>query len=159
MSENKSLRQRIDEDLRGAMKAGDKTRLGVLRLIKTKMLEAEVALRAGKGRDYQLEDAEANRVLAICAKQRRDAIESFEKGGRDDLVAAERAELAILREYLPEQLTTEQITRIVQEAIASTGAASPRDIGAVMKVAMPRMKGAADGRTVNRIASSLLAGK
>ncbi len=155
---NEPIRQRIEIDLKAALKAGDKARLGVLRLVKAKMLEAEVALRASKGRDYALDDEEALRVLGACAKQRRDSIESFRGGGRDDLASQEEAELAVIREYMPAQMSAEEITRIAREAIASVGATSPRDLGAVMKVVMPQVRGAADGKEVNRIIAALLSG-
>lgn len=154
-----SIRQRIADDLKAAMKSGDKPRLGVLRMVKSRMLEAEVALRSSKGRDYELADAEATSVLAGYAKQRRDSIESFEKAGRDDLASAERLELAIIQEYLPDQMSEDEIRRIVREAIASTGATSAKEIGNVMKIVMPRVKGKADGRTVSVIAGELLGGK
>lgn len=154
-----SLKQRVEDDIRTAMKAGDKVRLSALRMVKAKMMEAEVALRAKKGRDYQLEDAEAVQCFSTSAKQRKDSIDSFRQGGREDLVAAEEAELAIIQEYLPKQLGTEEITRIAREAIASAGATSPRDMGAVMKIVMPQVKGAADGKEVSRIIGELLGGK
>lgn len=154
-----SIKQRITDDLKAAMKAGDKARLGVLRMVKSRMLEAEVDLRTAKGRDYQLNDEEATGVLATYAKQRRDSIESYERAGRDDLASTERLELAIIQEYLPERLSEDELRRIVQEAIASTGAMSARDMGSVMKIVMPRVKGAADGKLVSSIAAKLLEGK
>lgn len=159
MPESRSLKQRIEDDIKTAMKAGDKLRLSALRMVKAKMMEAEVALRAKKGRDYQLEDSEALQCFSTSAKQRRDSIDSFRQGGREDLVKAEEAELAIIQEYLPKQLGAEEITRIAREAIVSTGATSPRDMGAVMKIVMPQVKGAADGKEVSRIISELLGGK
>ena len=159
MPESRSLKQRIEDDIKTAMKAGDKLRLSALRMVKAKMMEAEVALRGKKGRDYQLEDAEAAQCLSTSAKQRKDSIDSFRQGGREDLVKAEEAELAIIQEYLPKQLGSEEITRIAREAIAATGATSPRDMGAVMKAVMPQVKGAADGKEVSRIISELLGGK
>lgn len=154
-----SIKQRITDDLKAAMKSGDKARLGVLRMVKSRMMESEVDLRAKKGRDYELNDEEATGVLASYAKQRRDSIEAYEKAGREDLAAAERLELGIIQEYLPEQMPEEEVRRIVQEAIASTGAMSAKDMGSVMKIVMPRLKGAADGKLVSKIASELLAGK
>ena len=159
MSESNPMKQRLDDDLKAAMKARDQRRVDVLRMVKAKMIEAEVSLRAKRGRDYQLDEAESNQVLTTCAKQRRESIESFKQGGREDLVAAEEAELAILAEYLPKQLATEEVTQIVKEAIASTGAMSMKDMGAVMKIVMPKVQGAADGKEVNRIVGGLLGGK
>jgi len=155
----KTLKQRIEDDIKTAMKAGDKLRLSALRMVKAKMMEAEVALRGKKGRDYQLEDSEAIQCLSTSAKQRRDSIESFRQGKREDLAAAEEAELAIIQEYLPKRMGADEIARIAREAIAATGATSPRDMGAVMKIVMPQVKGAADGKEVNRIISELLGGK
>jgi len=153
------IKQRIVEDLTAAMKSGAKERLGVLRMVKAEMLKAEVNLRGEKGRDYQLEDPEALKVLTSYAKQRRDSIESYQQGGRADLAAQEEAELAIVLEYLPKQMEADEIRRIVTEAIAECGATSAKDTGAVMKLVMPKVKGAADGKLVNQIVSQLLAGK
>jgi len=154
----KPMKQRIDDDMKTAMKAGDARRLGVLRMVKARMQEAQVAMRAKKGRDHELDDAEVDGVLAACAKQRRDSIDSYRQAGRQDLVQAEEAELAILAEYLPEQLSEAEIAQIVREAIASTGAVSAKDMGAVMKIVMPQVKGKADGKLVNKIAAGLLSG-
>ncbi len=152
-----TIKQRLDQDLKTAMKAGDKTRLGVIRMLRSLVQGAEVALRAKKGRDYALEDEQAVEVLASYAKQRRESIESYRAGGREELARAEEAELEIIREYLPEQLGEDEIRRIVREAIAATGAAFPRDLGAVMKVVMPQVKGRADGQLVNRLVRESLA--
>lgn len=151
-----TLKQRIVDDMKAAMKGGRKDRLEVLRMVKARMMEAEVGLRAEKGRDYELSDPEAIQVLSSYAKQRRDSIDSFRQSGREDLATKEEAELAVIQEYLPRQLSANEITRIAREAIAEAGATSPKDIGAVMKVLMPRVKGAADGKVVNQIVSSLL---
>ena len=153
------IKQRIVEDLTAAMKSGAKERLGVLRMVKAKMLEAEVNLRGARGRDYQLEDPEATQVLASYAKQRRDSIDSFRKAGREDLASQEESELAIVQEYLPRQMPADEMRRIVREAIAASGATSPKEMGAVMKLVMPKVKGAADGKIVNQIVAELLGGK
>ena len=153
------IRQRIVEDLTAAMKSGAKERLGVLRMVKAKMQEAEVNLRGVKGRDYQLEDPEATQVLVSYAKQRRDSIESFRKAGREDLASQEESELAIVQEYLPRQMSPDEVRQVVREAIAAAGATSPREMGAVMKLVMPKVKGAADGKMVNQIVAELLGGK
>jgi uncharacterized protein YqeY len=153
-----SLRQRITDDLRTALKSGAKDRLEVLRMLKARIQEAEVSLRASKGLTYELTDAEASAVLQTYAKQRREAIDSFRQGRRADLAAREEAELAIVQEYLPAQMAADELRRIVREAIAEAGATSARDVGKVMKVVMPKVKGAADGKEVNRIAVELLGG-
>lgn len=151
-----SLRDRLVTDLTAAMKGRDAQRTGVLRMLKAKMLEAEVDQRAKKGTDYQIEDPEALAVIAAYAKQRRDAIEAYRKGGREDLAAKEEAELAIVQEYLPKQLSADEIRTIVREAIAATGASSVNEMGVVMKAVMPKTKGAADGKLVNDIVKELL---
>jgi len=153
-----SLRQRIADDLRAAMKSAARDRTEVLRMMKARMQEAEVSLRASKGLAYELEDPEAVAVLQTYAKQRREAIESFRQGGRADLVAREEAELAIVQEYLPAQLGGDALRDLVRAAIAEAGATSARDVGRVMKLVMPKVKGVADGKEVNRIATELLGG-
>jgi uncharacterized protein YqeY len=148
--------QQIVDQIKTAMKAGDKVRLGVLRMVKSKLQEAEVAGRAKKGRDHELSDEDAVQVIAAYAKQRRDSIDSYRTGGREDLAGKEEAELAILQEYLPKQLSEEDVRGIVQEAIAETNASSKKDMGAVMSVVMPKVKGVADGKMVNEIVRELL---
>lgn len=151
-----SVTQRIAADLRSAMKSGDKTRLGVLRMLKARMLEAEVHLRGEKGRDYELADAEAEEAIASYAKQRRDSIESFRLAGRADLAAREEAELAVVLEYLPKQLSAEEVRQLVRAVVAECGASGPKDLGTVMKLLMPRVKGAADGKLVSQIVREVL---
>ncbi|MGH9868127.1 MAG: GatB/YqeY domain-containing protein [Candidatus Polarisedimenticolia bacterium] len=154
-----SLRQVIAEDLKAAMKSQSKNRLEVLRMARARMQEAEVALRAEMGRDYELSDEESIKVLAAYAKQRRDSIEAYRKAGREDLAAQEEAELAIVQEYLPKQLGEDEVRAIVKEAIDSTGATSPRQMGAVMKAVMPKVQGAADGKLISRIVNEMLSGR
>lgn len=151
-----SLKKRIVEDLTKAIKQGDKLRLGVLRMLKARMVEAEVELRAQRGRDYELNDGEVTDVLTSYAKQRRQSIDSYRQAERHDLAGREKAELAIIHEYLPEQLSEEDVARIVDEAIAETGARSEKDLGPVMRVVMPRVKGAADGSFVNELVRNRL---
>lgn len=151
-----TLKERLVADLTAAMKSRDAQRTGVLRMLKSKMLEAEVDQRAKKGTDYQIEDPDALAVVAAYAKQRRDAIEAYRQGGREDLAAKEEAELAIVQEYLPKQLSPDEIRSIVREAIAATGASSVKEMGVVMKAVMPKTKGAADGKLVNDIVRELL---
>jgi len=152
-----SIKRRINDDLKVALKSGDKRRLEVLRMLKARMLEAEVGLRSAKGRDYEVSDEEATQVMAAYAKQRRDSIESYRKGGREELALEEEAELGIVQEYLPKQLSAEKVRAVVKAAIAESGASSPKDLGAVMKLVMPKLKGAADGKLVSQIAAELLA--
>jgi uncharacterized protein YqeY len=151
-----SIKRKLEADLREALKARETLRVGCLRMLKSKILEREVALRVERGKDYELEDDETRGVIAAYAKQRRDSIESYRQAGRDDLAGKEEAELAIVNAYLPRQLSDEEIGRIVREAIGESGAASPRDMGKVMKLVMPRVKGAADGKRVNEIVRASL---
>jgi hypothetical protein len=146
-----SIRERLEVDMKEALRAKDPCRLGVIRMLRAKLLEREVELRSARGRDYRLEDSEALPVIASYAKQRRDSIEGYTKGGRTDLVASEEAELAIVQAYLPQQLSEDEIRRVVDQAVATAGATSMRDLGAVMKLVMPELQGKADGGTVNRI--------
>ena len=148
--------QQIVDQIKTAMKEGDKVRLGVLRMVKSKLQEAEVAGRAKKGRDHELSDDDAVQVIAAYAKQRRDSIDSYRTGGREDLAGKEEAELAILQEYLPKQLSEEDVRGIVQGAIAESNASSMKDMGAVMQLVMPKVKGVADGKMVNEIVRELL---
>jgi hypothetical protein len=146
-----SLFEKIDEDIIEALKAGEKDRLTLLRGLKSDLKYAKL----DKGDD--LTDQDVIGVLASQAKKRRDSIEQFEKGGRDDLVAKERAELEIITTYLPKQLSEDELREIVASAITEAGAESPDQIGAVMKIVMPKVKGAADGKLVSKLAMEILA--
>jgi uncharacterized protein len=152
-----AIRERIVADLTAAMKAKDTQRLGVVRMLKSRIMEAEVDQRARKGPDYVLEDQECLAVIATYAKQRRDSIEAFRKGGKEDLAAKEEAELAIVQQYLPAPMSEQDVRKVVAAAIAEAGATSAKDMGAVMKIVMPKLKGEADGGLVNRIVRELLA--
>ena len=138
------LTEKINTDITAAMKARDASRLSALRMAKAAIMNKGVE----KGRD--LEDAEVLQVIASLIKQRRDSIEQFSKAGRTDLVEKETAEIAVLDAYLPPAATAEEIDAAVAAAIAETGAASPKDVGKVMKAVMPKLAGKnADGRTIN----------
>jgi len=152
------LKQRILDDLTAALKAGDKLRLGVVRMLKADIQKQEVELRVKKGKDYSLSDPEVLEVLARSAKQRRDSIESYRAGGREDLAGREEEELAVVEAYLPKQLDRDELARLVDEAVAKTGAAGPRDMGQVMKALMPEVKGRADGKLVNELVKARLGG-
>ncbi len=146
-----SLFEKIDRDMIEALKAGEKDRLTVLRGLKSDLKYKQI----GKGDD--LTDEEAIGVLASQAKKRRDSIEQFAKGGRDDLVQQEKFQLEVITSYLPKQLDENELREIVARAIAEVGAESPQQIGAVMKVVMPQVKGVADGKMVNKLAMEILA--
>lgn len=146
------LKERIGSEMRDAMKARDQSRVATLRLLMAAVKNAEVELR------HELSDDEVLGVVAREAKRRRESIEAFEKGGRDDLVAKESAELEVLEAYLPEQLGEEELAGLVDEAIAETGAAGAKDMGRVMKAVMPKVKGRADGSIVSAMVRSRLGG-
>jgi uncharacterized protein YqeY len=151
-----SLKQKIEDDLKTALKAGDKLRLSCLRMVKSKLQEKQVALRGEEGLEAKLSEDDVTNVVSAYAKQRRDSIESYEQGGREDLAANERAELEILTDYLPQQMGEDDVAVIVDEAVRESGASEPKDMGAVMKLVMPKVKGRADGKLVNRIVQSRL---
>jgi uncharacterized protein YqeY len=151
-----SIRDRLDADMKKAMKSRDQGRVNCIRMLKSKLLEREVAMRAEKGADYRIEDDEAQAAISAYAKQRRDSIESFRQAGRDDLAEAERAELEVVGGYLPEQLTPEQLEALIRQAIEESGATSVKDLGAVMKLVMPKTKSLADGKAVNQLVRHLL---
>ena len=151
-----SFQEKLLGDIKAAMKARDQLRLDTLRMVKAKIQEKEVELRGKKGREHVLEDGEILQVLTTAAKQRRDSIESFRSGGREELAAKEEQELAIIQEFLPKQLSDEDLERLVKEAVEETGAASPKDMGKVMKAVMPKVKGQADGKRINAAVRKLL---
>ena len=151
-----SIKKRLDTEMKDAMKQRDKLRLGCIRMLKSRLLEREVALRGKHGKDYAITDEEALTVTSTYAKQRRDSIESYRQAGRDDLVAAEEAELSIVTDYLPRQLSADDLRAMIKEAIAESGAASIKELGKVMKIIVPRTKGAADGKLVSQLVRELL---
>ena len=146
-----TLRERIQSDITAAMRSGDALRRDTLRMAESSIYNAEKRDR----REYS--DDEVTAVLAREVKTRRESIEAFRKGGREDLASKEEAEIAILAGFLPEQLSEPEIAALVDEAIAATGAAGPRDLGKVMGWLAPRTKGRADGRLVSQVAGSALA--
>jgi uncharacterized protein YqeY len=138
------LTDKVNTQITAAMKAKDAPRLSTLRMLKAAMVNKGVE----KGRD--LEDAEVLQVISSLVKQRRDSVEQFSQAGRIDLAEKEKVEIAVLDEYLPPAATAEEIDAAVAAAVAETGAASPKDIGKVMKAVMPKLAGKnADGRTIN----------
>ena len=142
----------FNDDIKTAMKAKDELKLSVLRLVKSAINSSAMA----KSKN-ELDDAEELEVLQKQAKQRRESIESFEKGGRAELAAKEKAELGILEAYLPKQMSDEEITNICKEIIVKTGATGAADTGKVMKELMPLVKGKADGRRIQDVLKVLLA--
>jgi len=145
-----SLYDDIILDLRNAIKEQDKGRLSVSRGLKTAIKNRQVELR------QELTDDQIRGVIASEIKKRKEAIEKFSQGSRQDLVEKEEAEMRILSSYLPPQLTIEEINDVVAQAIEEISASNPKDLGRVMKTVMPKLAGRADGREVNRIARELL---
>ena len=133
-----SLKDQITQDMKSAMKAGEKDRLKVVRLMLAAIKQVEVDKR------IELDDAAVLNVLDKMVKQRRDSVEQFEKGGREDLAAIERDEIAVLKNYLPEQLSADELAALVDEVIAATGAASMKDMGKVMGQIKAKAAGRAD---------------
>ncbi len=138
-----ALRDRITEDMKSAMRAGEKDRLGTIRMILAAIKQREVDER------ITLDDSQVFAVLEKMVKQRREAIAQFETGGRADLVAKEGAELALIQTYLPSQLSDAELDALIAEAIASTGAASIKDMGKVMGVVKAKAAGRADMSAVS----------
>jgi uncharacterized protein YqeY len=148
-----NLIDRITQDMTAAMRAKDQARLAPLRMAKAALMNREVE------RGRALEEGEAQQVIASLIKQRRDSIEQFRKGGRDDLATKEAAEIATLETYLPPPIDPAAIERAVDEAIAEAGATSAKDLGRVMKGVMSRLAGqAVDGRAVNELVRRKLGG-
>lgn len=145
-----TLKERLQEDLKTAMKNKDSLRLSVIRLAKAAVMNLEIA------RGHQLDDTEVIEVLAKEAKQRNDAIAEYEKANRADIVDTLKKEITILREYLPAQLSESELRSIIQETITEIGATGKKEIGKVMSALMPKVKGRADGKLVNQIVNSLL---
>jgi uncharacterized protein YqeY len=141
-----TFQERIDSDLKDAMRAKDASKLGVLRLLKSALKYAAIAKSGAEG---ELNDAEAVQVIRKQAKQRQDSIESFEKGGRAELAAKEKEELSILHSYLPQVMSAEELARVVREAIAETGVTSKAQMGVVMKALQSKVAGRADGKTLS----------
>ena len=142
-----TLQERVDSDLKDAMRAKDATRLGVLRMLKSALNYSAIEKA---GADAQLDDSEAAQVIRKQVKQRQDSIESFEKGGRPELAAKEKEELAILQAYLPKGLGADELEKIVRETITELGATSRAQMGAVMKALQGKVAGRADGRVLSQ---------
>ena len=146
-----SLKQRIIDDMTDAMRAKDAARLSTLRMVKAAMMNRQI----DKG--GELTDEEMAKMLQSLLKQRRDSVEQYEKGGRAELAAKERAEIGVIEAYLPQGATREEIEQAVTAAIAETGATSMKEMGAVMKATQARLAGqVADGRVVSEIVKAKL---
>jgi uncharacterized protein YqeY len=150
-----TLPERIDSDLKDAMRAKDAVRLGVLRMLKSALKYSAIEKA---GAESQPDDADAVQVIRKQVKQRQDSIEQFEKGGRPELAAKETTELAILTAYLPQGLAADELTKIVQDTIAEVGATSKAQMGAVMKELQGKVAGRADGKTLSQEVQKQLSG-
>jgi uncharacterized protein YqeY len=137
-----TFKNKVDQEMILAAKATDRIRLSALRMLKNGIHNREIDLKR------ELNEAEFFQILSGMVKQRRDSIEQFEKGGRPDLVEKEEAELKVIREFMPAQMSETELDAIIADAIRETGAAGVRDMGKVMKILMPKVTGKADGKTV-----------
>jgi len=144
-----ALKDQIMADLKTAMKNKDQERLRVLRSLKAKLLEREISER--KEGEASLSDEQTVEVLMKAAKQRKESIEQFEEGGRDDLVASEKAELEVINDYLPEMLTEEEVREVARNKIEQVGAENMADMGKVMGAMMQDLKGKAEGSLVSKV--------
>jgi len=144
------LKQKLTDDLKQAMRSGDKVRRSVIRLVMAAIKNAEIARQA------TLNDTDILGVIAKEIRQRQESIDAFRKGNRQDLVAQEEAEMAVLKEYLPRQLTREEIITAARQVIAEVGAQGPGDKGKVMPRLIAQLKGRADGREINAVVTELL---
>ena len=144
------MREQVTKDMATALKAGEKDKLSTLRMLLSAVKYKEVDAK------HQLSDEEVIAVISTLLKQRQDSVEQFRKGGREDLVEKESKEIEFLRAYLPPQLSEEEVRDIIKKAAAETGAAGQKDMGKLMKVVMPQVKGKADGKLVNDIVKEVL---
>lgn len=146
-----SLRDRLSEDLKLAMKARDQLRMDVIRMIKAAVLNKEVEMKK------DLDDAEMSRIMTTMIKQRKESVEQYEKGQRAELAAKERQEISIIEAYLPKALSSDELIQTVDAVIRETGANSAKDMGAVMKAVMARLAGqSVDGKQVSDLVRSRL---
>ena len=145
-----SLKERLADDLKSAMKNKETIRKNVVQMVRAAVLQVE------KDKLVTLDDEGVLEVIAKQMKQRRDSLPDYEKSGRDDLIAELKAEMDVLAEYLPKQLTREELQVIVAEAVKATGAESIKDMGKIMAAVMPQTKGRADGKVINELARELL---
>ena len=145
------IQERLSEDLKQAMRQGDEVRRSILRMVRSSVHNDEIA------KQRSLEDAEVLQVITRMLRQNRESIEAYEKGNRPELVEREKAEMAILQEYQPPQLSEDDLIELARKIIEETGAQGPGDIGKVMARLMPQVKGRADGAQVSSLMSRLLA--
>lgn len=145
-----NLTERLNDDMKQAMKSQDKFRLSVIRMVRATIKNREIELKRA------LEDDEVLDIVSREIKQRKDSLQEFKKAGRDDLAENVAAEIDVISVYLPQQLSDEEVKEIVQQTIQETGASSKADMGKVMAALMPKVKGRADGKLVNQFVQQFL---
>ncbi|HXX33303.1 MAG TPA: GatB/YqeY domain-containing protein [Thermodesulfobacteriota bacterium] len=145
-----SLEERLIEEMKQAMKSNDKLRLSTIRMIRSTLKNKEIELRK------KLEDEDVVKVIQVMVRKGEEAVEQFQAGGRADLVEKEKKEMEILKSFLPQPLSQEEIVKIIDQSIQETQASSPKDIGKVMKAVMPKIGGKADGRLINQLVKERL---
>ncbi|MCE2456619.1 MAG: GatB/YqeY domain-containing protein [Dehalococcoidia bacterium] len=147
-----TMKTRLEDDLKQAMRSRDAARRDVIRYLRSEIRNQEIKVQE------DLDDDGVVQVLSRQAQQRRDSIEAFTEANRSDLVEKEQAELEIIMEYMPQQMTSDEITSLVQEVVAEVGASGPGDMGKVMSQIMPQVRGRAEGREVSSIVMEILRG-
>ncbi len=145
-----SLEEKLVEEMKQAMKSNDKLRLSTIRMIRSGVKNKEIELRK------KLEDEEIERVIQVMVRKGEESVEQFQTGGRADLVEKEKKEIEILKSFLPQPLSREEILKIIDQSIQETQASSPKDIGKVMKSVMPKIGGKADGKLINQLVKEKL---
>ena len=145
-----SLEERLVEEMKQAMKSNDKLRLSTIRMIRSGVKNKEIDLRK------KLEDEEIERVIQVMVRKGEESVEQFQTGGRTDLVEKEKKEIEILKSFLPQPLSQEELLKIIDQSIQETQASSPKDIGKVMKSVMPKVAGKADGKLINQLVKERL---
>ncbi len=148
-----ALKEQLDADLKAAMREKDQVKLSTVRMLKSAIKYREIELMK------PLDDAGVHAVIASEIKRRRDSVEQYRSGGRDDLAGKEEAEIAVLQGWLPAQLSPEELAKVVEAAIARVGAQGPKDMGKVMKELLPEVQGKAEGKAVSELVKAKLAGK
>jgi uncharacterized protein YqeY len=145
-----SLEERLIEEMKQAMKSNDKLRLSTIRMIRSALKNKEIELRK------KLEDEEVIKVIQVMVRKGEESVEQFQTGGRVDLVEKEKKEIEILKSFLPQPLSQEELLKIIDQSIQETQASSPKDIGKVMKSIMPKIGGKADGKLINQLVKERL---
>lgn len=160
-----TLKEKIQQDFKEAFKGKEEVKVSTFKILQSEIRNAEIAKKTKLSKDgdtadidvkSQLNDEEVIQVVGKEAKKRKDAMDIYKKEGRDDLFNREESELAVLASYLPEQLSLDEVRKIVEESVRDSGATGPEDMGKIMKVLMPKVKGKADGTLVNNIVKEVM---